>query len=125
MTCEIQIDRALFLADVLTTAAEGGIASWGHVVKYKSMVRHSAWKASFHVVDREENKNGVHEGLGYVDINIIDLGIRRIMMNEIDINRSIQSSIMVGYWQQDAGVIDAIGADAIVQAGLFGGLVYG
>jgi hypothetical protein len=118
-----------FLADVLTTAVEGGINYW--------CVANS--------VDRARTGDGTNlDDLSVVrvvgadfyggprcdfDLDTVHLGIDRIVAGRIEIAPSIRAAVVtavLGYGDgPDAGDIDADLADVIVQAGALNGVVYG
>ena len=59
-----------------------------------------------------------------IGLDEIAHGIETIKSSRI-VNDEIRNSIVVGETDNDAGSIDIWGADAIIQAHLFGQLVYG
>jgi hypothetical protein len=127
-----------FLADVLTTAVEGGINYWcvadsvdrartGDLTGLDdlSVVR------VVRPVDREDAANGasIVNRWGDFDLDTVHLGIDRIVAGRIEIAPSIRAAVVtavLGYGDgPDAGDIDADLADVIVQAGALNGVVYG
>ena len=109
-------ERTTFLADVMTTALEGGINYWAEVDDVSTVEDPNevlGWRYNgAHLV-------GYEDGEGYsIDLNTIARGLNLIAA------KYPASHITKGNREQDAGDIDAIDADAVVQYGLFGELVY-
>lgn len=114
--------RLQFLQDVLTTAIEGGVNYWATVTEYRW--EHLPVGDAFAVLFDTEGDNEKHR----VDVDVVAKGI------------GVLTGARTGdrwkgtYWQQfvaanrtngDQGDYDADIADQIVQAGLFGEVVYG
>lgn len=129
-------EREQFLADVLTTAVEGGINDWAYVSEYQheyTPVPVAETHAIVHEVDpsdvEEDDEGYAVRGLR-VDIDTIAKGIGVIKGFDNPPNYFGDGG---SYWKQflladrtngDDGDYDAIVADWIVQAGLFGTIVY-
>jgi hypothetical protein len=60
-----------------------------------------------------------------LDIELIKKGIEKVLTDKVSVNKSYKNDIMLAVFNKDAGYIDAISADIIVQAGLFNDVVYG
>ena len=61
-----------------------------------------------------------------VDWNVLANGAQYLLLGKDVMGRSISSSETVeGLLTQDAGCIDAIGADVLVQLGVFGQMIFG
>jgi hypothetical protein len=112
-------EREQFLADVIITAVEGGTGYW-------------ATAADYHWSDDEPTTTRVkltpeddREAEYLVDIDVIAKGISEIKREVHSCRSDIRESILAGDRDNDAGVIDADGADVIVQIALFGEVVYG
>lgn len=114
MITELPEERIEFLADIVTTAVEGGINDWAAIDGYYSA------NARIHLLDDESQTHVAH-----IDINTVDLGIYRIVDHRLKIRDEIRKTITVANVTLDASEIDAEAADCIIQAGLFGALVYG
>lgn len=131
-------EREQFLADVLTTAVEGGIQYWGLVSEYKheySGVPVADTYAIVHEVspeDGDEDEDGFAIRGRRVTIDTIAHGIQVLTTGE----NAGKSFSLDGhdYWQQfllanrtngEDGDYDADIADNVLQAGLFGEVVYG
>lgn len=131
------VEREEFLADIISTAIEGGIGYWAET-------RHYQWvnngvpqlvviKAGYDpdlkfedtravIVDFEgENPNTERE----ITIDVIARGIAKIKDPKFRINKTLRGTILAADVENDAGEIDVEGADVIVQAALFGEIVYG
>lgn len=85
----------------------------------------SAWDL-FHygaTIDPEDEDS---EPLFYkLDIDTIAVGVKACLEEDFSLRSDIREYIRLADKENDAGDIDADGADAIVQAALFGKLVYG
>jgi len=128
-------ERIQFLSDIITTAIEGGIGYWSACSQYQydwdgetrrsvgELVEGERTRATVQELDDSsgEYTGTVHE----ITIDTIARGIGKIRDNEFGINSQIRKWITEGDRENDAGMIDADAADCIVQAGLFGELVYG
>lgn len=122
-------ERAQFLTDILTTAVEGGINYWATIVTYKWV---DLPPAQYHVdlyetEEAEEIENDDDIKVFHVDIDVIAKGIGILLETRKD--RGPED-----YWAQfklanrtnsEDGDYDADVADCILQAGLFGEVVYG
>jgi len=110
-------EREEFLADVMTTAVEGGIGYWSRVRGYK-------WdcppaEATVEVQSIDDRKWAV------VTIGTIAKGIGKVFRDEVKINPELRKRIIRASVQNDAGELDASDADAVLQVGIFGEVVYG
>ena len=118
MTKELTSD---FLSDILITAfdaAYGGCWYWA----VPSEAAGDPWKIEDGLWQRVyiEEREGDEEGTYCVSHLVLADGLQRM----VDAGR-MDSDIMTAISELDAGYIDADIADAIVQWGLFGKLVYG
>lgn len=110
-------ERAQFLDDIIITAMEGGINYWAQRLRYNP---DSPVKAIIRDVDDYDS------GQWTITRAIVRNGIRGIVESEnILRDGPLRDTILLANLKNDAGYIDAIGADVIVQAGLFGKVVYG
>ena len=119
------LERTDFLANVLITAVEGGIGYWAHTEKYhwKQDKEGNMIEASVRIRDSEE-----HTGRWYeVTLETIATGIARLKDKEkkIAFNPQLKEAMLLADNEDDASYIDAAIADCIVQAALFGDIVYG
>jgi hypothetical protein len=126
-------ERAQFLADVITTATEGGIQYWARVTGYRWFSPEleggtaepgpggtaNAW---VELVDAEEDDGERHR----VDLDKIAHAFGVVRQgtpkgwNDDDVARMRQA-----YAELDAGEIDAGDADCLLQLAIFGEVVYG
>jgi len=115
------LERTDFLGGVLVTAVEGGVNYWAEPRCYdwREDERHN-----FTHVAVELREDGSSEWRK-VGLDTIERGIEAIRSGRVSLNREITAAIWAGDSANDAGEIDAEGADCIVQAGLFNELVYG
>ena len=119
------LERKEFLFDVFTTALEGAIGYWAYSETYHWQNNGVADLDNFSsiVIDAEEE-----EAFERVAINqaVIAKGINLILNDEnFEINDGLKSAILEANRKNDAGLIDGNCADCIVQAGLFGSIVFG
>ena len=115
-------ERRDFLSLCLTTAVEGGIGYWAELKDYRwnETDEGDFTDASVYVRDDE-----MVRGWTKVDLMTISQGIARIRAGKVQINRRIGADVVISDNENDAGEIDSTAADCIVQAALFGELVYG
>lgn len=122
-------ERTQFLADVLITAVEGGVNGWAAVRDYhhdageplSSSRPHAEHVRCTLIETDEDGRRARHE----VTVDTIARGIRLIDSEDFLIDDTIRYAVHEGSRWNDTRNIDAGAADAIVQAGLFGTLVYG
>ena len=108
------VERVEFLVDVLITAIEGGIGYWAGILAYDPD------KGTATI--REDETNKTYD----LTIETIAKGIGRVKAKGFVVADSILSWIKEDDRENGgAGTIDAIAADVIVQAALFGEIVYG
>ena len=120
MTREIEVRLPVedqFLADILSTAVEGGINYWAQVVVYKWTEGPEHTKAEILEVD----SSNAHFTIG---LDVIAEGIQRVLGNDHSVSKETVGYVLAGVREQDAGEIDSIAADVIVQFGLFDELRY-
>lgn len=122
-------ERTQFLADIITSAIEGGTGYWACVHQYQYMMDDTLHPcigalvpdAGARATIQDEDDDKLYE----LTIDVIARGISAIRATRDGINTGIRQSIITGDNDNDAGEIDADGADAIVQFAIFGRLVYG
>jgi len=110
-----------FLASCVTTAVEGGINYW-----VRDVVRYRWRDLPFpEAAIRFENEDG--DGLVTRDLteDLMREGVERIVNDRLKIAPHLAGMLIEAVARDDAGMVDADLADCIVQAGLFGELVYG
>ena len=110
-----------FLNDVIVCAVEGGIGYWSQVRDYR-WEKDDDWnitEASATVVPFDDPK--VYK----LTWETVEDGIRKVLAGTVKVHSSYVGSIAVAAAEGDAGEIDAELADIIVQAGLFGEVIYG
>jgi hypothetical protein len=110
-----------FLRDVFTCALEGGIGYWSVAHRYM-------WepKKFIAVITEIEDAYGA-EGTKKFKVNaaVIRKGIELLMAGTVHVNTTIAATLKDAVATGDTCMIDAEVADCIVQAGLFGEIVYG
>lgn len=111
------LKREQFLKDVLITATEGGTGYWAQVSEYDP----DGGTCTYWELTEDEDFTPKH----YVTLGVIERGIRRIIAGEVNIARYIREDVIVNSVDNDFVRGDAETADCIVQAGIFGKLVYG
>lgn len=112
-------ERKQFLADVLTTAVDGGINYWAMVSNYV-FDSPSETRVTVHELGDDGNPSG------YVDITIteIDEAIRSVLTDS-SLPSHVRSMVRETNIENDAGDIDAELADIIMQFAVLGELTYG
>lgn len=132
--------RETFLANILTTAVEGGIGYWSQVVEYAwydpTMQGGTAQPGpagggnAYAVLYVPEGPDGT-EKVYNLTPEVIAHGLRVIERDSRVIRSRIRGVIVACSRASDTapdglcGDIDADAADAIVQAGLFGEVIFG
>ena len=114
-------ERIEFLTDILITAVESGIDYW-------AVVRNYSHERGTVEIAEDADESGVAPDDAewhFVDVNVIERGLMRIKRPEFQINKTMRGWIVTGDATNDACDIDALAADAVIQAALFGELVYG
>lgn len=111
-------ERIQFLADVIVSAVEGGTGYWAAAGGYKhdEPAQTQVW---LHLEDDPDRKPE------FVGIEAIALGIGRIKRDDFQINGELKKLIVEASAENDGALIDADAADVIVQAAIFGEIVYG
>ena len=122
VTVDIEL-KDEFLSDVMCIALEGGIGYWCVASKIvrstlqNSPLTYMQFNASD--VDGDDFKSVP------VNFDTIANGIKLALEPDARINGATREAIFRGVTCNDAGEIDADAADAIVQFGMFGRIVYG
>ena len=127
-------ERTEFLGDIVTTAVEGGTGYWAQVSQYQYVLDGEVkvytgdrvgddTRAVLHEMNDAEDGYKA-EGL-VLDLDAVAKGIGLIKRGEVGVGSAIKQTILLADAENDAGYIDADGADVIVQAGLLGEIVYG
>lgn len=139
-------DRTQFLADVLTTAVEGGIGYWARIMESKR-AEDGSW-LEITVVEYEDAYDdealGLRPGDCYESLdNLWDTGREALAkhthvvtldkvahaLNEVIsgdyVHKEMTARIFLANRSNDAGEIDAYDADAVVQVAALGEVVYG
>lgn len=126
-----------FLADVITCAMEGGIGYWSVASHYQYIsdagevcvhagTRSSGDRDDTYAVVREIDDDGEATGDPHtIDSETIVKGLGLITGPEFRMGAKQRGGILAAVSTHDAGMIDSDDADVIVQAGLFGKVVYG
>ncbi len=113
-----------FAADVLTVAVDGGIAYWarlGHVVRDgKGFVG-----LGTAIIEQEASGEDDSAKSAVMSSEAIIEGIKTVLKPTFQVRDDIRSAIFRGVLSGDAGEIDAEAADVIIQAAMFGDIVYG
>lgn len=133
-------ERANFLANVLTTAIEGGSNYWAAVSEYR-WGYHDIGQSNGQPLpaDQQAYAEAVIEDSGdfadedpdfeptKVDLETIAKGLGLLRAGELQyIAPSLRANILLAdRTNGDEGDIDAVDADAILQLGVFGEVIYG
>lgn len=106
-----------FLTDILTTAAEGGINYW--VSESKCIIRSKTFEWLTFEVKPQDSE------IWYkVDPTSVFQGLQSIVAAKFVVNPDVKAGIREAIASNDASNLDADDVDCIVQAGLFGEIVY-
>jgi len=121
--------REEFLADILCTIIEGSpdIAYWA-TGRNTIRTQGDDWKySSIELKPTEPAFRGKDPRNGWqlVNASVVENGIAAIKDGRVKVSSDILGWIVGGSNENDAGNIDAICADCIVQAALFGDIVFG
>ncbi|MGN7104887.1 hypothetical protein ACTHR6_24965 [Ralstonia holmesii] len=120
-----------FLWDVLCTAVEGGSNYWA---QFKTLERYEGEHGPEHARVRVTEYGDADSAVSRKEIGLTDLaeGMRRIMTRTMDkpedhanVHSSHSGALLVAVVEDDAGQVDGELADLILQAAMFGHIVYG
>lgn len=109
-----------FLKDVLTTAVEGGIDYWAAC---SNLTRSEDLSVVQVELTPAEEPDEFEKAT--VTIDTVALGIQRVLSYGFNVSPGNVKHIMEAIHTDDAGCIDAMDADVIIQAGVLGEIVYG
>jgi hypothetical protein len=133
-TIMVKVDLADdFLDDVRVTATEGGIGYWANVVDYTwrepdgrtVVVTHDPDDmADLHVAALASYYANGCAGV-VIDRAAIARGIAALLDGSVPVGKYLLDMISTGVREGDAGEIDSDGADVIVQAAIFGKIIFG
>ena len=101
-----------FYEDIIEIALYGGIDYW-------CMTYNPTSKEMYY-----ENPEADGYLRATLDIELIKKGLEKVLSDDFQVNKQYRNMIMVAVYDKDAGQIDSVCADIIVQAGLFGEIVY-
>ena len=120
VTQTVEVSRE-FLNDVMVTALEGGINYWAAITGTKTeQVEDTEMYASATVVDAEDENA---EEFTVTPDKLLE-AIQKVIQSDFDLRQDIKKSIISGVLEQDAGYIDAEGADVIFQVAAMGSIVF-
>ena len=109
------MERKEFLSDVMVTAIEGGINYW--VERFLSCTRENGFitGVAFHSDGRLYTVFG----------RDIERAITEVKNTTFKVRQDIREAVILADAQNDASDVDAEVADVLVQAAVFGEIVYG
>lgn len=129
-------ERAAFLGDIITGAVEGGISYWSQTSQYQYTMDGTVHRcvgplvedcnetrADIHVID--EDDTGYQDEHLTLDLDAVERGLKLIREGGLKLTTRHRNRLLVADRSNDAGQLDGLDADTIVQAGLFGEVVYG
>lgn len=130
MTTEAK--RMQLCSDIITTAIEGGIGYWSECDQYQYEYdgeirvcvgpRQDDRGACAHIVTIVDPPWEAH----WITPEVVSLGMSRVARGDIPVRLDLRKAVMAAHCDpDDCGALDADAADVIVQAGLFGEVVYG
>ena len=126
---EETVERIDFLANVIITAVEGGINYWTEYGDYQYTENKDGLTTDASVELREyqvvQGMLNEHRTLHKVTLATIRKGIQKVQEPDFQINPVLLNFILAADRDNDGENIDSEAADCIVQAALFGELVYG
>ncbi len=105
--------RTQFLTDIYVCALEGGIGYWSTCIEYR-------WSTTQRAVI-EDLEDAVHE----ITLDTIARGINAVADGSVAVSDYLRNLIRAASRSNDAGDVDAITADVIAQAGIYGEVIYG
>lgn len=121
-------ERKTFLLDVFTTAIEGGISEWARVTEYHWLNKETDEgdvDGFYAKIEDAENQKDPDFPPSIIDRKVIQHGLSLIRSDDVQISSRIRDEILSDDRDNEVGAMDANGADAVVQIGLFGEIVYG
>jgi hypothetical protein len=115
-------ERAAFLHDVFVAALEGGIGYWSECYHYHWSADDGATSdvLGFHAIVKDTEGEGVY----VISAATIEKGIAAILDGTAPVHPEIRAWVADDN-EDNQGRIDATAADAVIQAGLLGEVVYG
>jgi hypothetical protein len=126
MSAAYSAERQQFLHDVFVTALEGGIGYWSVCTAYHWMVKGTDGVPDLEGFYAEIESDDPGETWKHrITRTTITRGLGAIRGGKVKLCDYLLRSILAADVKNDACEIDAEGADCIVQAGLFGEVVYG
>jgi hypothetical protein len=102
-----------FIDDIRIIATEGGIDYW--TLTYNHNTKEIIYEDP--IEDKLSRATLTDE--------LILKGLEDLLSDKVSVNKQIKGWIRDAVADQDAGQIDSVCADCIVQAGLFGDIIYG
>lgn len=103
-------DRTEFITDIVDTAFGGGINYWAEISNGK--------------IREYDDEGPVGEWIR-VTPGLVEKGIALVKEPSFQVRDDILTAILLCDRNNDAGEIDTEAADVIIQAGVFGEIVYG
>jgi hypothetical protein len=115
-----------FIEDLLTTAAEGGIGYWATLVWW-DVASHMPRYTGCYIVDRGDERTPEPDAAWMVaDREAVERGLALVLAGKAKVHSSYVGMVAQALRNQEDGCeLDAEGADIVVQAALFGEVVYG
>jgi hypothetical protein len=124
-------ERTQCLADILISAVEDGcLNSWRRVSNYGYTLADpddacSPTLDASVMVWEDADDDGTFSKDHAATLDTIATGLGRIERGEVGCNAEIREAVEQAQRHNDASYFDAYSADAVLQAGLFGELIYG
>lgn len=125
--------REEFLTDVLVTAVEGAIGYWSRAGEYTTDVPIDDRGVTLYIDDVDEQDvftkvlNAENVDLVVTRVTLADIatGINRVIDPTFKVRDDIRQIVRHAVRHNDGGDIDAEIADVIIQAAVFGEIVFG
>lgn len=112
-----------FLADVLTTVIESPFGTWfqWERIRRDRELRVVGAHLKF---DLEKGDEGNRGGSQVVTLDVVRVGLEVVLSSRL-VNSTYSGAILAAAMENDASHLDMVSADAIVQAAIYGKVVYG
>ena len=115
--------RTEFLNDIVVTAAEGGVNHWANSIDdYKKVDRGDGIEHYSFIVHYDDPSEDAKRAQ-FVDEELIASGLNKLLRGE-KVNAEVKSFFREASKENDAGMLDAEDASALVEWGIWGEFVF-
>lgn len=119
---EFELDEQ-FIWDILTTFVESGYSDWFVFTDVRRDPDTLDVLAIAGVIDPDEGQP--YQQVEVVELDDVAIGLQNLLDGSCPVATDILDHIARGVRESDAGEVDAIGADCVIQSAVFGQLIYG